>query len=131
MSLAHAPGWVAAVAGPPPVGIDIEPVDDRALSSYPVALGCHPTERRRIAWCDRPAAGFLHLWTAKEALVKAGQADVDGFATLDVSGLLDGPRLCTGPVTLARLTVPGDQRVAATVALPTGVGAVVDGAVSP
>ena len=77
VSLAHCagkgrrPGIGVALAGPGPVGIDIEAVAERDAGTEEIALT--PAERALLderAGGDR-AALFTRLWTAKEAVAKA------------------------------------------------------------
>ncbi|MET8057904.1 4'-phosphopantetheinyl transferase family protein [Streptomyces microflavus] len=76
VSYSHADGLAAAVAGPGPVGIDVEPVTRRP--------GPRSVLRRLLpaaevdAACAEPDPGpaLLRLWVRREALFKAGDDDV-------------------------------------------------------
>jgi len=86
VSLSHSRGYVAAVASRVPCGIDIEVVH---RGDPPAAS----LSAREVAWVNaQPAQGdaFTRLWTRKEALVKAGVAELADLAQLDVLGD-DGP----------------------------------------
>jgi 4'-phosphopantetheinyl transferase len=74
VSLSHTRGWVAAIAADARCGIDVEPVGtvpDRAL-----------TEGERD-WAGSDAVRRTRLWSRKEALAKAGLADVMDFWGVD------------------------------------------------
>jgi phosphopantetheine--protein transferase-like protein len=77
VSLAHCagegrrPGIAVALAGPSPVGIDIEAVAERDAGTEEIALT--PAERALLDGRpgDERATLFARLWTAKEAVAKA------------------------------------------------------------
>jgi 4'-phosphopantetheinyl transferase len=72
------------------VGVDLEVVDENA-TPLEAALTAH--ERRRMATLAREdrETGFLRLWTAKEAVLKAGGRSLaDDPATVEVGDALDG-----------------------------------------
>lgn len=83
VSLSHARGWVAAIAAESRCGIDVEPVGtvpDRALTAG---------ER---AWAGEDPVRRTRLWSRKEALAKAGLADIADFWGVDASaadGVID------------------------------------------
>lgn len=83
VSLSHTRGWVGAIAADARCGIDVEPVGnvpDRAL-----------TEAER-AWAGPDAVRRTRLWSRKEALAKAGLADVTDFWGVDArdpNGVVD------------------------------------------
>ena len=92
VSLGHADGITAIALADKPVGIDIAaiamtPADRRVASAL-----FTPPER---AWLDalpkdqRPA-GFVQLWTLKEALMKRERQGMDTHELPDLSGLLTG-----------------------------------------
>ena len=66
-SLSHKPEWVAGVAAPAPVGIDLEAVRPLAAGMY--AKTARPEEWDRLG--GRTPTAFFRLWTAKEAVLKA------------------------------------------------------------
>ena len=83
------------------VGVDIEAM---RTSIVPLASALSETEQRGLAslGVDQQGANFLRLWTAKEAVLKAGGRSLaDDPAGVDVAGLLttgratvvDGPHL--------------------------------------
>lgn len=91
VSWAHTAGAVAVVAGPGRVGVDLEPVAafgglgrgvERALC----------TAAELAALPDGPGRAYelARLWTAKEALVKVGEASLDSLRDHEV-GLAPGP----------------------------------------
>lgn len=86
VSLAHTAGWVAAAAGDERIGVDLESrrtTIDLRLSHLEAVLG--PAE---LAWLKPTQPGaherFLQLWVRKEAAVKAGLADLDTLAEVEV-----------------------------------------------
>lgn len=66
-SLSHKPEWVAGVAAPAPVGIDLEAVRPLAAGMY--AKTGRPEDWDRLG--GRTPTAFFRLWTAKEAVLKA------------------------------------------------------------
>lgn len=82
-------GAVAAVAiAAGPVGVDIE-IERSEVDPQPAALT--GDEQRRIAAmpAERRGSGFFRLWTAKEAVIKAGGGTLARDpATVDVAGIL-------------------------------------------
>lgn len=85
-SVAHKPDYVAGVAGPGPIGVDIEPV--------------HPRNRNlfdKIAAPEEWALGreeewrlFFRFWTAKEAVLKAVGLGLKGLSRCRVVAI-DAP----------------------------------------
>ena len=66
VSLTHAGDWAGlALSDTAPVGLDLEPVT-AAHDEATVDVICAPEEERPV-----DARGFLELWTAKEAVLKA------------------------------------------------------------
>lgn len=105
LSLSHSRRHVAAIAAWEPCGIDIE--DRRPVDPVWRAL----TEPERAWVSDQPDPGeaFLRLWVRKEALVKAGAANLGDLATLDVltpGAPGDGPAMAdwSSPDALAAYT---------------------------
>ncbi|MFH1530358.1 MAG: 4'-phosphopantetheinyl transferase superfamily protein [Pseudomonadota bacterium] len=66
VSVAHDARWVIAVAGTQPIGVDVEPIADRALRN--MALFLDEQERALVGECRETATRF---WTIKEAAAKA------------------------------------------------------------
>lgn len=87
ISMSRARGVVAAVAGLGAMGIDAEPLhavtDLEALAD--TVLTAH--EKSLVYAAADPHGAFLRLWVRKEALVKAGDATLDGLSSLDLSDL--------------------------------------------
>lgn len=86
VSWSHSRGWVAAAASPAPLGVDVEVFADAdiAHSGIPDAA-LTGLERALLASASDPARAFRLVWTAKEACVKAGVAQLDdlgGFGVL-------------------------------------------------
>ncbi|AWL88706.1 4'-phosphopantetheinyl transferase superfamily protein [Streptomyces globisporus] len=75
-SFSHADGLAAAVVGPGPVGIDVEPLTRRP-GPVPVLRRLLPHDEVDAA-CAEPDPGpaLLRLWVRREALFKAGRDDV-------------------------------------------------------
>ncbi|MFJ9984578.1 4'-phosphopantetheinyl transferase family protein [Streptomyces globisporus] len=75
-SFSHADGLAAAVVGPGPVGIDVEPLTRRP---GPVSVLRRLLPHDEVdAACAEPDPGpaLLRLWVRREALFKAGRNDV-------------------------------------------------------
>lgn len=121
VSLAHSDSWVAAVAGPPGVGVDLEAFGRRG--SIPARL-LPANETRWLT--DRalphdaslsgsgPERDLLRLWCRKEALFKAGiEQQVPAIPVLDA----DGPVRRLGD---HRLVEPGWRDGVLVAALPVG-----------
>lgn len=89
LSWSHAHGTVAAAVGHGRLGIDVE--TGIRFNDDLLATALSLVERRMLSRSADPAAAFVLAWTAKEALVKAGAAELDGFAGLTV--LAGGDRL--------------------------------------
>jgi 4'-phosphopantetheinyl transferase len=86
VSLAHTGGYVAAIAGDGPVGVDAERTDGRAdLAAAELALNAE--ELRAVLAAPDPGLAFLRQWVRKEALVKVGVAAIDGMRDLDLGAL--------------------------------------------
>ena len=82
-------GAVAAVAvAGSPVGVDVE-IDRPDVDPQFAALTGDEQRRITLMPAERRGSGFFRLWTAKEALIKAGGGNLGrNPATLDVSGIL-------------------------------------------
>ncbi|ROV70355.1 4'-phosphopantetheinyl transferase family protein [Streptomyces globisporus] len=75
-SFSHADGLAAAVVGPGPVGIDVEPLTRRpGPASVLRRLLPHDEVDAACAEPD-PGPALLRLWVRREALFKAGRDDV-------------------------------------------------------
>ncbi|EYC52840.1 hypothetical protein AZ34_08675 [Hylemonella gracilis str. Niagara R] len=94
LALSHSGDWVCAAVAPLALGLDLEATEDRSRArDWPAlaTMAASPTERRALAALHSPAeqgAGFLRLWTLKEAWFKQ-QARALDLAVL--------PRLHTAP----------------------------------
>ena len=112
VSWSHATGWVAAVVGPRPCGIDVEPITDRPPVFDVLTTG--EQDDVRSASEGRPqAVAFLRLWVRKEALLKAagtGLTDQAALAQLDVRD--DQLTYAGHSWQLTDLTTPDDVRAA-------------------
>ncbi|GGT79245.1 MULTISPECIES: 4'-phosphopantetheinyl transferase family protein [Streptomyces] len=91
LSLSHSAGVIAAAAGPAPIGVDVERLDqapDGLIEERVLA----PAELGLVRSHADPKAAFLRLWVRKEALIKVGRAELDTMGDLDLSALpLDPP----------------------------------------
>jgi 4'-phosphopantetheinyl transferase len=83
VSFSHARGHVAAVAGPGPLGIDIEPVRSVAEPLFDHVLT--PAEAALVRAAPDPRLAFLHFWVRKEALIKAGKATMGTMDRIDLA----------------------------------------------
>lgn len=75
-SLSSAAGWVAVAVGTGPVGVDVETLPPRS----PPPLDLSPSGEGAWVEAQPPAerdAAALALWTAREALAKALEIDLD------------------------------------------------------
>ena len=90
-------GAVAAVAiAGSPVGVDIEIERSDVGPQFAALTG---DERRQITAmpAERQRSGFFRLWTAKEAVIKAGGGTLGRDpATVDVSGILSADQAVAG-----------------------------------
>jgi 4'-phosphopantetheinyl transferase len=86
VSWSHSRGWVAAAASPAPLGVDVEVFADADIAHGGVPdAALTLSERALLATASDPARAFRLVWTAKEACVKAGVAQMDdlgGFGVL-------------------------------------------------
>ncbi|MFI9152091.1 4'-phosphopantetheinyl transferase family protein [Streptomyces sp. NPDC053367] len=92
VSMAHTPGVVAAAAGAATVGIDVELTARRPATPALLERALSGNELRLLGRHGDPQATFLRQWVRKEALVKAGRADLGALYELDLSGMRLGPR---------------------------------------
>lgn len=92
VSMAHTPGVVAAAAGGAVIGIDVELVSRRPAGRELLERALSGNELRQIGRQDDPQALFLRQWVRKEAMVKAGRADLGALHELDLSGMRMGAR---------------------------------------
>lgn len=88
-SLSHKIGWVAAVAAPVAVGIDIETVrpyraglEQRIADEYEWQLAGQIDKRL-----------FFRYWTAKEAVLKAIGVGITGLSRCRITAIVDSERL--------------------------------------
>jgi 4'-phosphopantetheinyl transferase len=98
VSMAHTPGVVAAATATRggTVGIDVELAARRPAGPDLLARALSGNELRQIGRQDDPQAMFLRQWVRKEAMVKAGRADLGALHELDLSGMRLGPRRRSG-----------------------------------
>jgi 4'-phosphopantetheinyl transferase len=89
-SVAHKPGYVAGVAGPGPLGIDIEPVRPRSRN----LLGKIADQMEWDLGHEEEWHLFYRFWTAKEAVLKAVGMGLQGLSRCRVVAI-DGPRQMT------------------------------------
>ena len=88
-SLTHKTGWVGAVATRQPVGIDLERIK-------PIREGMFAKVATESDWDlvgGATEATFFHLWTAKEAVVKAEGIGFAGFSHCRVNGPVEADTL--------------------------------------
>jgi 4'-phosphopantetheinyl transferase len=85
-SVAHKPGYVAGVAGPAPLGIDIEPVSPRNRNLFSKIAS--PAEWQ--LGYEEEWYLFYRFWTAKEAVLKAVGMGLKGLSRCRVVAI-DGP----------------------------------------
>jgi 4'-phosphopantetheinyl transferase len=87
-SVSSSRSWATIALSELPVGVDIE-VARSDMAPLPFALSAHEQRGLRSLAPHKRGMAFLRLWTAKEAVLKAGGGSVvDGLAGVDVSGLL-------------------------------------------
>ncbi|UBU18506.1 4'-phosphopantetheinyl transferase family protein [Nonomuraea gerenzanensis] len=87
LSLSHAGETVAAAAGPQPVGIDLERLDQPSAGPQVVARVLTRGEREAVQRDPDPHRAFLRQWVRKEALIKAGVAGLHTMSSIDLSSL--------------------------------------------
>jgi 4'-phosphopantetheinyl transferase len=92
VSLTHTQGYVAAVAGFGPVGIDAE-MTTRRHDLAAAELALHPSELDAVKAAADPPLAFLRQWVRKEALVKLGAGTIDGMRSLNLAALPLGDEL--------------------------------------
>ncbi|MCX4775243.1 holo-(acyl carrier protein) synthase 2 [Streptomyces sp. ADI92-24] len=86
VSLSHAKGVVAAVAGRVSVGIDVELLG-RAQSLKVMDRALTAAERALVTAEADPSRAFLRQWVRKEALIKVGRTHLGALSSLDLSEL--------------------------------------------
>ncbi|WP_051218384.1 4'-phosphopantetheinyl transferase family protein [Nocardioides insulae] len=108
VSLSHTRGHVAAVAATGPCGVDVE-----VVPGGPAPAGTlTPREAEWVGEQAAPGVAFARLWTRKEALVKAGLAELDTIGGLCVlTG--DAPAEEIGGLRLAEWVAPDGRVVGA------------------
>ena len=70
LNLSHSGGWLAAACAEVPVGVDIEQVRPRAVTTQATRVFC-AGEAAALERDADPLTGFYRLWTLKEAACKA------------------------------------------------------------
>jgi len=98
VSFAHTRGSVVAAAARRPVGVDVERLDRGAPDGATIRAAMSAAEVRAIGAAADVRAAFLRLWVLKEALVKVGALELDGFRAVDLSTFLaaEGPAAWAG-----------------------------------
>jgi 4'-phosphopantetheinyl transferase len=114
VSLAHSRGHIAAAAGMPPLGIDIETIDPNSASLLE-PVGLTPAELATLRSASHDPRLFAGLWVRKEAAVKAGVATLDEISA--VSLVRDG-RILDRLGGLCLTMYERDHYVAAVCAVP-------------
>lgn len=88
-SVSHKPAYVAGVAAPHPVGIDLEPLLPRSPKLYAKIASPAEWQLRREA----KEIFFYRLWTAKEAVLKAEGVGLRGLSRCRVIAVHDDREL--------------------------------------
>jgi 4'-phosphopantetheinyl transferase len=92
LSWSHSHGYLAAVAGPGAVGVDVEVPHGGDWGADGIArMVLSDNERRQVAGCRRPDLALLRQWVRKEAMVKAGVASLDQLREVDLASLPPEP----------------------------------------
>ncbi len=98
VSLSHAAGRVAAIAGRHAVAVDVEPVSAHTDRRWWASV-LSEAELAQLPQGDGPAAqAFTRWWVRKECLVKAGAARLDGLRDVDLARLGPEPNEVPTPV---------------------------------
>lgn len=88
-SLSHKPAYVAAVAAPRPVGIDVERITPRPEGLWDKVTA--PEERALLP--DRSPTAFFRCWTAKEAVLKSASVGLAHLSGCRIVSVPDDRRL--------------------------------------
>jgi 4'-phosphopantetheinyl transferase len=88
-SLSHKTGWVAAVAAPFAVGIDLETL--RHIQPALYARVADEAEWQQVGPPD--PEGFFRLWTAKEAVLKAQGQGLNGLGRCKIDTIVNDDTL--------------------------------------
>lgn len=90
VSISHSGGVVAAAVTDDPggVGVDVEAINAGAhhLSDQARRRVLTPGEYQAVVRAEDPDMEFLRLWVRKEALIKVGEANLDGMSQIEVLG---------------------------------------------
>jgi 4'-phosphopantetheinyl transferase len=87
VSLSHAAGYVAVVAGRGPVGLDAERYGREGAYAELGVDVLSPAEHAKLRTARDPRLVFLRQWVRKEAMVKLGLTSLDTMSSLDLSEL--------------------------------------------
>lgn len=90
LSLAHAPGHVAAAAAAGPVGVDVEPARSGAYDDEVARSVLTEWELEALVRAPDRGVAFLRQWVRREALVKVGALTLDTLSSVDLSHLPAG-----------------------------------------
>jgi len=90
VSWSHSRGWVAAAASPAPLGVDVEVFADADIGDGGIPRAALTlSEQALLATAIDPARAFRLVWTAKEACIKAGAAQLDSLGDFGVLAAAD------------------------------------------
>lgn len=135
VSWSHSHGWVAAGVSPARLGVDVEA--DVGAGVAADAGGGLPkealtgTERAFVAQAPDAARTFRLAWTAKEACVKAGAAQLDRIGEFDVLAGPDRLLPSSGALLLSAHRLRGATAAVASASRPTWHTLGRDGALVP
>ena len=91
VSLSHTPGYVAAVAGPCDVAVDVQAVSELDIGDLERDV-LTSSEQELMREAPDPIGALGRMWTRKEALIKLGVISLDSLTLVDVAGNLDASR---------------------------------------
>lgn len=91
VSLSHTPGYVAAVAGPCDVAVDVQAVSELDIGDLGNVV-LTSAEQDVIREAPDPIGALGRVWTRKEALIKLGVVSLDSLTLVDVAVNLNASR---------------------------------------